>query len=522
MKNHNYTRLIKLKPILVLTLLLILGCSGRKNYQFKMIMGDELGITFQNLVEDTPEASILDYLNYYNGGGIAVGDINNDSLPDLYFTANRQKNALYLNKGNWQFEDITEKAGVTGNSDWNTGAVMADVNNDGLLDIYVMAVVGILGFDGYNELFINQGDGTFKEEAGKYGLDFDNYSGTAAFFDYDKDGDLDMYLLNQAVHTPQSFGPAELRHQRTYESGDKLLRNDNGKFVDVSEEAGIFGGAIAYGLGLGIADCNNDGWEDIYIGNDFHEDDYYYLNNGDGTFTESVKEYFSMVSRFSMGNDMADVNNDGFYDILSLDMMPVDEKILKSSSGDDDVNVQKRRAELGYHPQYTRNMLQLNEGGNHFKETALFSGIAATDWSWGPLFADFDQDGINDLFVSTGIERRPNDMDYISFISNQKIGKILNKTNLLDKQVLEAMPSGMVTNYIFKGEGIRFTNQTGIWAPKDTLKSNSAVFADLDRDGDLDMLVTLLDGPPVLIRNDAPLAGRTIQFLLEGSASNRE
>lgn len=522
MKNHNYIKFIKLKIAPLAALLFLLACNNsQEGSHFKMLSENETGITFQNTVVDGPDASILDYLNFYNGGGISVGDINNDSLPDLFFVANQQKNALFLNRGGMRFEDVTEKAGVAGKSDWNTGTVMADVNNDGLLDIYVLAVVGINGFDGYNELFINQGDGTFKEEAARYGLNFDSYSSSAAFFDFDKDGDLDLYLLNQAVHTPESYGPTELRHQRTYESGDKLLLNENGLFTDISEQAGIYGGSIGYGLGLGVADFNNDGWADIYVGNDFHEDDYFYLNNGDGTFTETMKSRFSMVSRFSMGNDLGDINNDGFYDIISLDMLPEDETVLKASSGDDNVDIQKRRSKLGYHPQYSRNMLHINEGGELFRETALFSGVAATDWSWAPLFADYDQDGINDLFVSTGIERRPNDMDYIQFISNQQIQKMLNKTNLVDLKVLQAMPSGASHNYIYKGDGKKFSNQSGSWIPMDTLKSNSAIYCDLDNDGDLDLVTNNFNNFPSVYENKNPDKNHFLKIYFDFSSVNR-
>lgn len=500
MKKHKYINSNR-SFLLFFILAILVGCNNNNKPLFNLISSKDSGVNFINRVEDTKDANILDFLNFYNGGGVSVGDINNDSLPDLFFVGNMGKNALYINRGNMQFEDITERAGVGGNSDWNTGSVMADVNGDGLLDIYVQAVVGISGFEGYNELFINQGDGTFKEEARKFGLDFDTYSSTAAFFDYDKDGDLDMYLLNQAVHTSNSYGPATLRYKRKYESGDKLLRNDNGYFTDVSEDAGISGGIIGYGLGIGIADFNNDGWDDMYVSNDFFEDDYYYLNNGDGTFSEKLKDYFGMTSRFSMGNDIGDINGDGFMDIISLDMLPEDETVLKASAGDNNMDIEMRKEKLGYHPQYSRNMLQLNNGGNSFSEIALLSGVAATDWSWAPLFADFDQDGIIDLFIGTGIERRPNDLDYIKFISNEQIESALKNTNLMDNLALKAMPRGIIHNYIYRGKGFEFTDKSGKWIPEDTLKSNGVAYSDLDNDGDLDLITNNFNANPVIYEN---------------------
>ena len=377
---------------------------------FEKVDSKTTNVSFQNDVKPTEDLNILDYLYFYNGAGVAVGDINNDDLVDVFFTSNQGKNKLYLNKGNFRFEDITDKAGVAGNSDWNTGAIMADVNGDGFLDLYVCAVVGVQGLDGKNELFINNGNGTFTERGGAYGLDFDNYSSSAAFFDYDNDGDLDMYLLNHAIHTQNSFGKASIRNNRTYESGDKLLRNEGNKFIDVSAEAGIYGGANGYGLGVATADFNNDGFVDIYISNDFHEDDYYYVNKGDGTFEEMLKEKFGHTGRFSMGSDVADINHDGYVDILTLDMTPEDEKVLKASVGDESVDMLNMRVNrLGYHYQYARNMLQVNQSGQYFVETAILSGVAESDWSWSALFADYNQDGEQDIFISNGIPKRPND-----------------------------------------------------------------------------------------------------------------
>ena len=487
----------------ILLALVLIGCTSREGELFYNPTVKETGLSFENVLTETDDLNILDYLYFYNGGGVAVGDINNDGLTDIFLSGNMVQNKLYLNKGGLKFEDITELAGVAGNSSWNTGSVMGDVNGDGLLDIYVCAVVGINGFDGYNELFINQGDSTFEESASEYGLDFDSYSSSATFLDYDLDGDLDIYLLNHAVHTQESFGKADLRLKRNYQTGDKLLRNENGKFLDVSEEAGIFGGVNGYGLGVAVSDFNQDGYPDIYVGNDFHEDDYYYLNNGDGTFTEGIKKYFGHTTRFSMGTDVADINHDGWPDILSLDMLPEDETVLKSSEGDDNIQTQKLRIKkFGYHYQFTRNMLHLNQPGSSFAEIALYSGIAATDWSWSGLFGDYDQDGEQDLFISNGIPKRPNDLDFINFASNDQIKKKINNTKLVDQQALNMMPSANVHNYLFKGTSdLLFEDKSGSWIVNDTLISGATAVADFDNDGDLDLVTNNINSPASLYIN---------------------
>lgn len=496
-KNRRYSSLVNKGFLMLLCAFFAFGCTSNEGDLFTNPSSEKTGIAFENTLSETDELNILDYLYYYNGGGVSLGDINNDSLVDIYFSGNTVKNKLYLNKGGLQFEDITEIAGVEGNSSWNTGAVMGDVNGDGLLDIYVCAVVGINGFHGYNELFINNGDNTFTERASEFGLDFDSYSSSAAFLDYDLDGDLDIYLLNHAVHTQESFDKADLRLKRNYETGDKLLRNDGDTFVDVSEEAGIYGGINGYGLGISISDFNQDGAPDIYIGNDFHEDDYYYLNNGDGTFREEAKKYFGHTTRFSMGNDVADLNHDGYPDILSLDMLPEDEVVLKSSEGDDNIQLQKMKTEVfGYHYQFTRNMLQLNRPGSSYAEIALYSGISATDWSWSGLFGDFNQDGEQDLFIANGIPKRPNDLDFINFVSNDQIKKKINNTKLVDQEALDKMPSGKTHNYIFKGsESLQFENMSGAWISTDTLISGASAIGDLDNDGDLDLVTNNLNSP---------------------------
>ena len=476
---------------------IVLSACKNNDTLFEILPPSESGISFENTLTENNELNILDYLYFYNGGGVAMGDINNDGFPDLFFSANQKTNKLYLNKGYLKFEDISDQAGVAGISTWNTGAIMGDVNGDGWLDIYVTAVTGINGFTGHNELFINNGDGTFTESSSAFGLDFKAYGTTAAFLDFDLDGDLDLYLLNHAIHTEESFGKVNLRNKRDPKTGDRLLRNDGNSFTDISETAGIYGGINGYGLGLAVSDFNGDGYPDIYVGNDFHEDDYYYINNGNGTFTESLKTYFGHTSRFSMGNDVADINHDGKPDLISLDMAPEDETVLKSSEGDDTYQTLKMRTEqFGYHYQYTRNMLFLNQGDAPYTETALLSGVSATDWSWSALFGDYDQDGHQDLFISNGIPRRPNDLDFIRFVSSEEIQKKMKDSRLIDQQALEMMPSGAVNNYIFKGNGSgAFLDKSIPWIPELPSISGATAIGDLDGDGDLDIVTNNINVP---------------------------
>ncbi|MBP2831707.1 VCBS repeat-containing protein [Aquimarina sp. U1-2] len=517
--------MIKNVGILIFGCILLIGCKKQHVHQrklFEKASSKVTGVTFQNRLTPTKDLNILDYLYFYNGAGVAVGDINNDHLVDVFFTANQGENKLYLNKGDFEFEDITQKAGVSGSSDWNTGTVMADINGDGFLDIYVCAVVGLQGLKGANELFMNNGDGTFTEKATDYGLDFENYTTSASFFDYDNDGDLDMYLLNHATHTQNSFGSAALRDRRSARSGDKLLRNDGNTFIDVSKEAGIYGGGNGYGLGVATADFNNDGYTDIYVSNDFHEDDYYYVNNGDGTFSEELKEKFGHTSRFSMGSDVADINHDGYMDLLTLDMMPENEKVLKSSVGDESVAMLNMRIDrLGYHYQYARNMLQVNQKGEYFAETALLSRVASTDWSWSALFSDYNQDGEQDIFISNGIPKRPNDLDYIKYISNQKIKDKLTKTKLIDQEALDMMPSGSVQNYIFEGQtGIRFVDRSQQWLPRERTISTGSAYADFDNDGDIDIVTNAINDNAIFYRNTTDNTAKYLKLKFRFKAPN--
>src|SRR6266542_393093 len=412
MKNKiTISRGIKTILYLFSLSLTFISCH-RSNTLFESLSASKTHIKFENKLEKKKLFNILYYLYYYNGGGVATGDINNDGLPDIYFTANSKgHNKLYLNKGNFEFEDITDKAGVAGTSDWCTGVTMADVNGDGLLDIYVSAVANKYGLKGHNELFINNGNGTFSEKSKEYGLDFSGFTTQVAFFDYDHDGDLDCYILNQSHHPHENI--VDTINRRKYDSlaGDRFYRNDlntTGKFTDVSKQAGIYQSNLGYGLGISVADMNNDGWDDIYIGNDFHENDYYYINKGNGTFSESGAKHFSHYSRFNIGNDIADYNNDGQLDVITVDMLPPDEKTLKTYGSEENYDIYKYKIlHNGFQEQVSRNCLQRNNGGGiSFSDVGLMSGISATDWSWSPLFADFDNDGKKDLFISSGIVKR--------------------------------------------------------------------------------------------------------------------
>ena len=493
-------------------LLLCNSCKNKNPTLFESLLSSKTNITFTNKLEKHKMFNILYYLYYYNGGGVATGDINKDGLPDIYFTANKKGgNKLYLNKGNFTFEDITEEAGVAGKADWSTGVTMADINADGFLDIYVSTVSGKYDLKGYNELYINNGNNTFSEKAEQYGLNTSCLTTQSAFFDYDRDGDLDCYILNQSHHPHANIVDTSNRRKHDTLSGDRLYRNDintTGKFAEVSKQAGIYQSNLGYGLGLAVADINNDGWDDIYIGNDFHENDYYYVNNGNSTFTESSARHFKHYSRFSMGNDVADYNNDGQLDLITVDMLPPDEKILKTYGSDENPDIYKVKLELrGYQKQYSKNCLQRNNGnGVSFSETALMSGVSATDWSWSPLFADFDNDGNKDLFISSGIVKRPVDLDYVRFVSDLELKKGLNNTDKYDDEAIENMPDGSSHPYFFRNEGgLNFKDVSKNWGT-DKMKGyyTGASYADLDNDGNLDVVINCIDAPAVILKNNAP------------------
>src|SRR5690606_29449454 len=373
------------------------------------------------------------YRNFYNGGGVAIGDVNNDGLPDIYFSGNQVSNRLFLNKGNFKFEDITEQAGVGGTRAWSTGVAMADVNGDGLLDIYVCNSGNMKEPQSKrNELFINLGNLKFEDQAERYGIADEGYSTHAAFFDYDRDGDLDLYVLNNSYQAIGSFNlRRNERGNRDPLGGDKLLRNDGTHFTDVSEEAGIFGSVIGFGLGVAVGDLNNDHWPDIYVCNDFFERDYLYINNQDGTFKESLPNQINSISGASMGADLADINNDGWTDIFVTEMLPRDNARLKTVTAFEDWNRYQYGVENDYYHQFARNMLQRNNGDGTFSEIGRMAGVEATDWSWAALMFDMDNDGLKDIFVANGIYQDLTNQDFLQFASNEAFVKsVLTKKSV--------------------------------------------------------------------------------------------
>ena len=510
------------------------GCVSPKKQPvlFELMESKQTGLHFSNTLTSTNEFNLFKYMYFYNGAGVSTGDFNNDGLADLFFSSNQSDNKLFLNKGQLKFEDITSQAKIPQDGGWSTGVSVVDINNDGLLDIYICKVGKYEILSSSNQLLICQGIDKggipfYKDEAKAYGLNFSGFSTQAAFFDYDLDGDLDMFLLNHSVHQDGNFAPrSSFTGSHSLLSGDRIYKNNsNNTFTDVTYETGINSTDISYGLGVCIADINLDGYPDIYVGNDFHENDYLYINQKNGTFKEQNNEMLMHTSQFTMGVDVADVNNDLFPEIITVDMLSADPHTLKRSLGSNEYDIFFEKIRLGYNYQYSRNSFQLNRGNGMFSEVGLFANVAATDWSWCPLWMDFDNDGLKDLFISNGIPKRMNDIDYINFISDQEIQlKMLEKKiKETDAILIEKFPQIKIPNKFYSNKGNLnfFDEESNISNDKPTY-SNGAVYADFDNDGDLDIVVNNIDEEVMLYQNKSSSANAAnwLDVKLVGPAAN--
>ena len=486
---------------------------------------EHTGIVFTNTLKETSDFNVFKYRNFYNGGGVATGDLDNDGLPEVFFTANQGANKLFRNLGDFHFEDISKKAGFDDKPEWSTGVVFVDINADGWLDIYVCNAGQMLDRSlRKNQLFINNHDLTFTERASEYGLDNDGYTTHASFFDYDLDGDLDCFLVNNSPIPVNTLNYANMRAipdsasdfpEMLKGGGDHLYRNDNGRYHEVNREAGIYGSIISFGLGVTVGDVNNDGYPDIYVSNDFFEKDYLYINQRNGTFRDELEERMQHISFSSMGADMADINNDGRPDIFTTDMLPGDDYRLKTNTTFEGWEVFDLKKRSGFYNQFTQNALQFNDGDGQFRETAFYSGVAASDWSWGALIFDADNDAWSDIIVCNGIYRDVTDQDFIDFFANDVVKQMTANgfRESVDK-VIEKMPSVPIPNKAFRNAGgLKFTDEGRSWGLDRPTFSNGASYADLDADGDLDLIISNVNQPALIYRNESKSDGSSGGFI---------
>jgi hypothetical protein len=490
----------------------LVSCSSPEPQLLQEMKGT--GIDFENKTVNTKEFNIFSYRNFYNGGGVAIGDINNDGLSDVFFTANMGSNKLYLNKGNWKFEDISVAAGFTDKKKWSTGVALVDINNDGFLDIYVCNAGNQPGVDTENELWINDGKLHFTEQAADYGLNDSGFTTHAAFFDYDADGDLDCYILNNSFIPVNTLNYSNKRELRAKDwpvadvlkgGGDKLLRNDGNRFTDVSEAAGIYGSLIGFGLGVTVGDVNGDLRPDIYVSNDFFERDYLYINKGDGTFSEELTQRVQHLSHSSMGADMADMNNDGWNEIFVTEMLPDDDKRLKMTTTFETFDVFKYKIKSDFYYQFMQNTLQKNNGKGLFSDVAHYSGVSASDWSWGALLFDADNDGLNDIYVCNGIYHDLTDQDFIDFFADEVVQRMVVTGEKEEvEEVIKKMPSRPIKNKFYLNKGnFQFADAGDSSGVATASFSNGAAYGDLDNDGDLDLIVNNLNQPAFVYRNNS-------------------
>lgn len=499
----------------IAVVLLLISCSKKKQAVVVFEQMVKTGIDFSNDIKNSPDFNIFSYRNFYNGGGAAIGDINNDGLADVFFTANMGGNKLYLNKGDWKFDDISEKAGFKAKEDWSTGVVMVDINTDGWLDIYVCNAGYINGKKPVSQLFINNHNLTFSDSAAAYGLTNEGgYTTHATFFDYDIDGDLDCFIINNSFIPVNTLNYASKREMRAAEwpvadflkgGGDHLLQNDNGKFTDISKQAGIYGSLISFGLGVTVGDVNGDHYPDIYVSNDFFEKDYLYINQKNGTFKDELEQWMQHISLSSMGADMADINNDGHPDIFTTDMLPDNDYRLKTTTSYESIDILRLKQKTGFYNQYTQNTLQINNGNGKFMETGFYSGVAASDWSWGGLIFDADNDGLSDIYVCNGILNDVTDQDFIDFFANDVMQKMaLTGEKEKFDEIVNRMPSKPIPNKFFHNKGnLKFADVGNNWGFATPSFSNGAAYGDLDNDGDLDLIVNNVNAKAFIYRNNS-------------------